>query len=95
MTVEINAFHDAGEPARRSGPNSATAAPCTRTPGPAESRTAPPAAAGPGAHDNPAQVAGTRDLMLAVARLAAAGLSAYAVSSGGFGERGRRAAYGG
>ncbi|MEU9061916.1 hypothetical protein AB0D13_24410 [Streptomyces sp. NPDC048430] len=48
----------------------------------------------PDFHDNPAQVAGTRDLMLAVVRLTAAGLSACAWSAGGSREGVGRAAYG-
>ncbi|MFD4033244.1 hypothetical protein ACFWVP_22705 [Streptomyces sp. NPDC058637] len=49
---------------------------------------------GPGVHDNPAQVAGTRDLMLAVARLTVAGLSACVWSADGSGKEVGRAAYG-
>ncbi|HWU08655.1 MAG TPA: hypothetical protein VN520_20125 [Streptomyces sp.] len=46
-----------------------------------------------GADDNPAQVAGTRDLMLAVARLTVAGLSTCAWSPDGSGRGVGRAAY--
>ncbi|MFH9618686.1 hypothetical protein [Streptomyces pratensis] len=48
----------------------------------------------PDGHGNPAQVAGTRDLLLAVARLTMAGLSASGWSVGSSGKGVRRAAYG-
>ncbi|MGW0782985.1 hypothetical protein [Streptomyces sp. NPDC002913] len=48
----------------------------------------------PATQDDPGQVAGALDLMLAVARLTVAGLSRRAWSAEGAGERSRRAAYG-
>ncbi|MFB4425321.1 hypothetical protein C5F59_030085 [Streptomyces sp. QL37] len=48
----------------------------------------------PDAYEGLAQAAGTRDLMLAVVRLTAAGLSACAWSAGGSGKGVGRAAYG-
>ncbi|MFJ8750889.1 hypothetical protein ACIREO_16340 [Streptomyces sp. NPDC102441] len=50
--------------------------------------------AGQGVHENLAQVAGTRDLMLAVARLTVAGLGACTWSADGSGKGAGRAAYG-
>lgn len=91
VTVESNAFNGGEEPGRRSGPHG-TAAPGAGAPRDAAGAPRPPAAGGPGAQD--ALVAGTRDLMLAVVRLTAAGLSRSAWSAEGSGKGVRRAAYG-
>ena len=83
VTVEANAFHE-GEESGRDG----TAGRSAETLGGTEAATRP------GAHEEPAQVTGALDLMLAVARLTVAGLSRRARSAEGAGEWGRRAAYG-
>lgn len=87
VTVETNAFHG-GEESGRGGGRDGTTGPGPEALGDTEAVTRP------AAHDEPDQVAGALDLMLAVARLTVAGLSRRAWSAEGAGERGRRAAYG-